>query len=169
MIQRVMVVDDERQIRRALKEGLVQEGFSVLTAETGEEALRQLELTPPDLIILDLGLPGMSGLELCRGARTRTQAPILILSVRGTEKDKVAALDLGADDYLTKPFGMEELLARVRAHLRRWKGTPEPTRRLEVGDLVIDLEGRTVTLRGEDIRLTRTEFDILRFLVLNAG
>lgn len=169
MTPRVMVVDDERQIRRALKEALVEEGYSVVTAETGEEALRALDFTPPDLVVLDLGLPGISGLEVCRGIRARSKIPVLILSVRATERDKVAALDLGADDYLTKPFGMEELLARVRAHLRRWRATPEPEREVRAGDLVIDFESRVVTVRGEEVRLTRTEYEILRFLVVNAG
>jgi two-component system KDP operon response regulator KdpE len=169
MIPRILVVDDERQIRRALKEALVEEGYSVVTAESGEEAVRALDLSPPDLIVLDLGLPGLSGLEVCRLARARTQAPLLILSVRATERDKVAALDLGADDYLTKPFGMDELLARVRAHLRRWKATPGTPGPLQAGDLCIDLDARTVTLRGEEVKLTRTEFEILRFLALNAS
>jgi two-component system KDP operon response regulator KdpE len=165
----IMVVDDERQIRRALKEGLIQEGYSVSTAETGEEAVHLLHLTPPDLVILDLGLPEMSGLEVCRIIRTHSRAPILVLSVRATERDKVAALDLGADDYLTKPFGMDELLARVRAHLRRWKAEPRPQSRVQAGNLVIDFEARQVTRDGDEVRLTRTEYEILRFLVLNAG
>ena len=126
MTPRILVVDDERQIRRALKDALVDEGYHVVTAESGEAAVRAAEEAPPDLVILDLGLPGMSGLEACRALRTHCRAPILVLSVRSTERDKVAVLDLGADDYLTKPFGMEELLARVRAHLRRWQGEPEP-------------------------------------------
>lgn len=169
MVPHILVVDDERQIRRALKEALVEEGYTVAVAESGEEAARALELSQPDLIILDLGLPGLSGLEVCRLARARTQAPILILSVRATERDKVAALDLGADDYLTKPFGMDELLARARAHLRRWKATPEAAGPLQVGDLEIDLDARVVSRQGEEVKLTRTEFEILRYLALNSG
>jgi two-component system, OmpR family, KDP operon response regulator KdpE len=164
-----MVVDDERQIRRALKDALVDEGYTVVTAETGEEAVRGVETMPPDLILLDLGLPGMSGLEVCRAIRPRYRAPIIVLSVRSTERDKVAALDLGADDYLTKPFGMDELLARVRAHLRRWQDAPQVPREIAAGDLHIDLQRRTVTRNGQDVRLTRTEYEILRFLALNVG
>lgn len=169
MSARVLVVDDERQIRRALKEALVDEGYSVVAAESGEEALRLFDLVPPDLTILDLGLPGMTGLEVCRAIRERSRLPILILSVRATERDKVAALDSGADDYLSKPFGMEELLARVRAHLRRWRETPEPERQVQVGDLRLDFDARVVTLRGEEVKLTRTEYEVLRYLVSNAG
>jgi two-component system, OmpR family, KDP operon response regulator KdpE len=169
MIPRIMVVDDERQIRRALKDALVDEGYTVVTAETGEEAVRAVETMPPDLMLLDLGLPGMSGLEVCRAIRPRYRAPIVVLSVRSTERDKVAALDLGADDYLTKPFGMDELLARVRAHLRRWQDAPQVPREIAAGDLHIDLQRRTVARNGQDVRLTRTEYEILRFLALNAG
>jgi two-component system, OmpR family, KDP operon response regulator KdpE len=169
MTPRILVVDDERQIRRALKDALVDEGYTVVTAESGEEAVRAVEEAPPDLIVLDLGLPGMSGLEVCRAIRPHSRAPILVLSARTTERDKVAALDQGADDYLTKPFGMDELLARVRAHLRRWQGDPEPHTEIQAGSLVIDLERRIVTLNGEEVKLTRTEYDILRYLAMNPG
>jgi two-component system, OmpR family, KDP operon response regulator KdpE len=137
--------------------------------------VRAVEEAPPDLIVLDLGLPGMSGLEVCRAIRPHSRAPILVLSARTTERDKVAALDQGADDYLTKPFGMDELLARVRAHLRRWQGDPEPHTEIQAGSLHIDLERRIVTLRGEadgplpEVKLTRTEYDILRYLAMNPG
>jgi two-component system, OmpR family, KDP operon response regulator KdpE len=175
VIPRIMVVDDERQIRRALRDALVAEGYTVVTAETGEEAVRTAEKLPPDLILLDLGLPGMSGLEVCRELRPRYRSPIVVLSVRSTERDKVAALDLGADDYLTKPFGMDELLARVRAHLRRWQDAPQVPREIVAVEgagappLRIDLQRRTVARGGQEVRLTRTEFEILRFLALNAG
>jgi two-component system KDP operon response regulator KdpE len=191
----ILVVDDERQIRRALRDALTEEGYRVMTAETAEEALgmmdpegasppspgtQGLESRPmgeprgrkggaPDLILLDLGLPGMSGLEFCRAVRGHSRAPIIVLSVRSSERDKVTALDLGADDYLTKPFGTEELLARVRAHLRRWQDEPEPHREIRAGDVYIDLERREVRLRGEEVKLTRTQYEILRYLALNAG
>jgi two-component system KDP operon response regulator KdpE len=169
MIARILVVDDERQIRRALKDALVDEGYTVVTAETGEEAVRGVEEIAPDLVLLDLALPGMSGLEVCRALRVGYRAPIVVLSVRSTERDKVAALDLGADDYLTKPFGMDELLARVRAHLRRWHDRPEVPREIRVGDLAIDLQRRTVVRGSEEVKLTRTQYEILRYLALNAG
>jgi two-component system KDP operon response regulator KdpE len=169
VIPRIMVVDDERQIRRVLKDALVDEGYTVVTAETGEEAVRAVEAMPPDLLLLDLGLPGMSGLEVCRALRPRYRAPIVVLSVRSTERDKVAALDEGADDYLTKPFGMDELLARVRAQLRRWQAAPRLPSEIVAGDLKIDLPRRIVVRGVEEIRLTRTQYEILRFLSLNAG
>jgi two-component system KDP operon response regulator KdpE len=169
MTPRILVVDDERQIRRALKDALVEEGYTVDAVESGEAAVRAVEEAPPDLIVLDLALPGMSGLEVCRAIRGICRSPVLVLSARSMERDKVAALDQGADDYLTKPFGMEELLARVRAHLRRWQGDPEPRHEVRGGDLVIDLDARAVTVRGEEVKLTRTEYEILRYLALNAG
>lgn len=169
MIPRILVVDDERQIRRALTDALLDEGYNIVTQETAEAALRSVQEFPPDLILLDLGLPGMDGLEFCREVRVHCRAPIIVVSVRSTEREKVAALDLGADDYLSKPFGMNELLARVRAHLRRRQEGPEPPREIRAGDLLIDLERRTVSRGGEEIRLTRTQYEILRYLVLNAG
>ncbi len=169
MIPRILVVDDERQIRRVLKDALVDEGYTVVTAENGEDAVRAVEEMPPDLMLLDLGLPGMSGLEVCRALRPEYRAPIVVLSVRSTEREKVAALDEGADDYLTKPFGMEELLARVRAQLRRSQVAPRLPQEIMAGDLKIDLPRRCVVRDGEEIRLTRTQFEILRFLALNAG
>jgi two-component system KDP operon response regulator KdpE len=169
MISRILVVDDERQIRRVLKEELAQEGYIALTAETGERAVRMMDLAPPDLIVLDLGLPGMSGFDVCRAVRTRSSAPILVLSLRCSERDKVEALNLGADDYVTKPFGMEELLARVRALLRRGNPDQPPARLIEAGDLRINGDQRHVTLRGAQIHLTRIEYDILCFLARNTG
>jgi len=165
----VLVIDDERQIRRALRSELAAEGYNVLTAETGEEAMRLAERTPPDLLIVDLGLPGMSGLDVCRAVRARTRCPILVLSARTMERDKVAALDMGADDYLTKPFGMDELLARVRAHVRRWRDQFTPSDVLTAGDLRLDSAARDLTVRGEPVKVTRTEYEILVFLLANAG
>jgi len=167
----VLVVDDEPQICRALREGLEAEGYAVDTAESGEAALAGLERSLPDFVVLDLALPGISGLEVCGAIRRRTTAPILILSVRSRESDKVAALDLGADDYLTKPFGMDELLARARAHLRRWQDAPERQGqgRLRAGDLSLEPETRTATVRGEEVKLTPIEYEILRFLMTNSG
>jgi two-component system KDP operon response regulator KdpE len=163
------VVDDERQIRRALAKALTDEGYLPLLAESGEEALRVARKTPPDMVVLDLALPSLSGLEVCRALRERSQMPILVLSARTREPEKVAALDLGADDYVTKPFGMDELLARVRALLRRSKRALEPQQPIRAGDLVIDLNTRTVTARGAPVDLTRMEFEILRLLACNSG
>jgi two-component system KDP operon response regulator KdpE len=169
MTARILVVDDEPPIQRAVKDALLGEGYNVVTAGSAEEALRTLDELPPDLILLDVLLPGMDGLEFCRSARVHCQAPIVMLSVRNTEREKVAALDLGADDYLTKPFGMEELLARVRAHLRRHQQAPEVPQEIRVGEITIDLERRRVSRGDEEVKLTRTQFEILRYLAINAG
>jgi DNA-binding response OmpR family regulator len=166
---RVLVVDDEEQIRRALKSVLSARNYEVTLAETAEEALEITAETTPDLIILDLTLPGMSGLDACRELREWYHGPILILSVRDSDADKIAALDLGADDYLTKPFSTGELLARMRAVLRRTQGADATVAELTVRDLSIDFAKRTVTVKGEPVRLTRTEFDILALLARNAG
>ena len=165
---RVLVVDDEPQIRRALESILGVRGYEVSSVESGEAALLAVDTGAPDLVILDLSLPGMSGLEVCRVVRTRSSVPILVLSVRDTDRDKVAALDLGADDYLTKPFSAAELLARVRALLRR-SAKLASTGRVEAGELVIDLPRRHVRLRGSDVHLTPIEFDILATLVEGDG
>jgi two-component system KDP operon response regulator KdpE len=142
-------------------------GYEVLTASTGEEALNQLSKQVPDLLILDLVMPEMSGLEVCRRVREFSSVPIIVLSAKGSESDKVAALDLGADDYVTKPFGMDELLARARAVLRRLSTTND--RVLAVGDVTIDIDERRVVVGGKEIRLTPKEFDVLKYLVNNAG
>ncbi len=165
----VLVIDDEEQIRRALKSVLQARHYEVLLAATAEEGIELTAERTPDAIILDLTLPGMSGLDACRQLREWYVGPILVLSVRSGDADKIAALDLGADDYLTKPFSTGELLARLRALLRR--ATPATTLPSEIvsGDLCIDLARRTVMLRGEQVRLTRTEFDILALLARNAG
>ena len=166
--QRVLVVDDEPQIRRALESILGVRGYAVTCVATGEEALKALRAQIPDLLVLDLSLPGMSGLDVCKAVRARWPVPILVLSVRDTDRDKVAALDLGADDYLTKPFSAAELLARIRALLRRSAG-PTAGGVVESGDLEVDLPRRQVRVRGEEVHLTRTEFDILATLVEGAG
>ena len=165
---RVLVVDDEPQIRRALRVGLVNHGYEVQVAASGEEALDLAASAPPDLIILDLMLPNLTGLEVCTELRQWSEVPIIVLSARGQERDKVEALDLGADDYLTKPFGMDELLARMRAALRRGaSGAPSPI--LQSGELELDQTRRLVTLRGQAVHLTPTEYAILQYLMANAG
>ena len=166
---RILVVDDEPQLLRSLRTTLAAHGYDVQTATTGEEALDLLATRLPDLVVLDLVLPGLSGLAVCQELRARAPVPILILSARGDERDKVAALDAGADDYLTKPFGVNELLARIRAALRRAVGARGPSTMVESGDLRIDVDRRVVTRGGDDIRLTPTEFDLLKTLVANAG
>lgn len=163
----VLVVDDEPQILRIMRASLPIRGYEVLTVSSGEEALDQLSKQIPDLVILDLAMPGMSGLEVCRRVREFSTVPIIILSAKGSESDKVAALDLGADDYVTKPFGTDELLARVRAVLRRLSTTND--RVLSVGDVTIDIDDRRVAIGAKEIRLTPKEFDVFRYLVSNAG
>lgn len=166
---RVLVIDDEEQIRRALKSVLEARHYEVDFAETAEDGIEATALRTPDIIVLDLTLPGMSGLEACRRLREWYHGPILILSVRDSDDDKIAALDLGADDYLTKPFSTGELLARIRALLRRTQGADASVMELRAGDLFIDFAKRTVTLSGEPVRLTRIEFDVLALLARNAG
>jgi two-component system KDP operon response regulator KdpE len=167
---RILLVDDEVSIQRAMAPLLRSRGYGVSVAGSGREALQAFEREQPDLLILDLGLPDMDGGEVCRRVRERSDTPILILSARGGEKDKVAALDEGADDYVTKPFGPEELMARVRAALRRSHGRERTLHgRLTTGDLTIDFDRRRV-YRGElEIRLTPKEFDLLTLLAANAG
>jgi two-component system, OmpR family, KDP operon response regulator KdpE len=164
---RILVVDDEPQIRRALKTALTGHGYEVEVAENGEEALTLLPSWQPDALVLDLVMPDVDGIELLRQTRTWSDLPVIVLSARGQERDKVQALDLGADDYLTKPFGMDELLARVRAILRR-RGESQVTT-LAFGDVVLDLAKHVVTKAGEEVHLTPTEFDLLRVLGVNAG
>ena len=162
----ILVVDDEPQLRRALKATLTDLGYSVIEARTGEEALEMVRRESPDLVLLDLNMPGMGGLETCRAIRETMDTPIIVLSVRNTERDKVQALDAGADDYVTKPFGIQELLARIRAAIRRTPAAGESGPQLFVsGDLEINFEARRVTLSGKSVRLTPKEFDLLRFLV----
>ncbi|HSJ53593.1 MAG TPA: response regulator [Anaerolineae bacterium] len=165
---RVLVVDDERAIRRFLRTMLAAHGYTVYEASDGREALSAVVGDRPDLIILDLGLPDIDGIEVTRQLREWTHTPIIVLSVREDEATKVAALDVGADDYLTKPFGTAELMARMRAALRH-AAQPGDEPVFEVGDLRMDLARRQVTMAGGDVVLTPTEYDLLRVLVQHAG
>ena len=165
--QLVLVVDDEPQILRALQTNLRGAGYDVTTAATAGEALSAAAMRPPDAVILDLVLPDGSGIEVARELRSWSEAPILVLSVVGDETEKVAALDAGADDYVEKPFGIDELLARLRALLRRVGPSTEPV--LEIGELVVDLDRRLVTVGGRRVQLTPNEFDLLRVLAQNEG
>lgn len=165
---RVLVVDDEQAIRRFLKIALTSQAYTFFEAASGHEALTMAVAQKPDIIILDLGLPDMDGVEVVRQLREWTQTPIIILSVRGSENDKIAALDAGADDYLTKPFGTGELIARMRAALRRAvQTTDEPV--FKSGRLEVDLARRVVSVDGKEVQLTRNEYELLRVLVTNAG
>ena len=165
---RILLVDDEMPIQRAVAPLLRSRGYDVEVVSTGIEALNAVHTRVPELIVLDLGLPDIEGTEVCRRIRTASAAPIIILSARGAEADKVAALDLGADDYVTKPFGPEELLARIRVALRRVFSTDEsPAGRLQLGDLAIDYDRRRVIRSDEEIRLTPKEFDLLALLAHN--
>ena len=166
--QRVLVVDDENAIRRYLRTALTAQGFTVYEAANGEEAVNAVLNNRPDIIILDLGLPDFDGIEVTRRLREWSQTPIIILSVREAENDKIAALDAGADDYLTKPFGTGELMARMRVVMRRLANkSNEPV--IQVDDLKMDLSRRLVTVNEQEISLTPTEYDILRLLMQNAG
>ena len=165
---RLLVIDDEVQIRRALNSILSTRGYHVIAAVDGAEGLDLAIEHSPDLIILDMAMPGMSGLEVCRELRTWYAAPILVLSVRGADADKIAALDAGADDYVTKPFSAGEMLARVRALLRRASGQAAAAPIITVGDLEINIAQRRVRRGEQEIELTRTEFDILAYLAQNA-
>jgi two-component system, OmpR family, KDP operon response regulator KdpE len=164
---RILVVDDEPQILRAVGTSLRGAGYDVETAATAEAALAQAAARPPDAVILDLVLPDRSGTDVCRELRRWSAVPIVVLSAVEEEDEKVAALDAGADDYVTKPFGVEELLARVRAALRR--GTPSRDAVIDLGGLVVDLEKRSVTRDGELLQLTPTEFELLALLARNEG
>jgi two-component system KDP operon response regulator KdpE len=165
---KILVVDDDPQIRRVMKATLVGHSYEVIEARTGEEALETMPREQPNLILLDMNMPGIGGLETCRAIRAGSDTPVIILSVRNTEKDKVAALDAGADDYVTKPFGIEELLARIRAALRRSSPEGGP-RAFQSSGLEIDFETRRVHAHGADVRLTPKEFELLRYLVAHTG
>jgi two-component system, OmpR family, KDP operon response regulator KdpE len=164
----ILVVDDEPQIRRVLRTTLSTQGYVITEAKTGEEALESIRKERPDLILLDVNMPGMGGIETCREIRRGSDAAIIMLTVRNAERDKVAALDAGADDYVVKPFGIEELLARIRAALRRYSpsdGVPSFVSK----DLSIDFETRSVSARGGVVHLTPKEFEVLKHLVANQG
>jgi two-component system KDP operon response regulator KdpE len=167
--RRILVVDDEPQITRVLRTTLSSQGYDIRVANDGETALEIMKDWIPDLVITDLAMPNMDGLELCRKLRPSTQVPIIVLSVRGEERTKVQALDVGADDYVTKPFGIEELLARVRANLRRTRATEEAAPLIEMGDFRIDLPAHKVTVGRREIHLTPKEFDLLVYLARHAG
>ena len=164
----ILVVDDEPQIRRVLRSTLTAQGYVITDARTGEEALDSLRKERPDLVLLDINMPGMGGIETCREIRRGSDAPIIMLTVRNAERDKVAALDAGADDYVVTPFGIEELLARIRAALRRYApGDALPP--FVSKDLTIDFEARQVKVRDRDVHLTPKEYDVLKHLVANQG
>jgi two-component system KDP operon response regulator KdpE len=167
-LKRILVVDDEPQIKRMLRTSLQSSGYEVVLAANGAEGLEQFASKQPDLVISDLAMPEMNGLELTQAIRRIAQTPIIVLSVRDTDAMKVSALDEGADDYLTKPFSMPELLARVRAHLRR---VPEPmtAARIEIGDFIIDDDAHTAIVRGNPVHLTPKEFDLLRLFANSPG
>jgi len=165
---KILIVDDAQQVRRVLRTALSSEGYTTYEAASGEEALDSIRAAVPDAILLDVNMPGMGGLETCREIRRTMDVPILMLTVRNSERDKVLALDAGADDYVVKPFGMQELLARIRAALRRRTARGKVTS-FAAKDLNIDFEARVVAVRGRDVHLTPKEFELLRHLVLNAG
>ncbi|NLF76172.1 MAG: response regulator [Chloroflexi bacterium] len=165
----ILVVDDDRAIRRFLRTSLAAHGYTVFEAETGQQALQEVMAHRPDVIILDLGLPDLDGVEVTRWLREWSQTPIIILSVREHEEDKIAALDAGADDYLTKPFGVGELMARLRVALRHALAQVDETAGFVLGDLEVDLVRRMVKVKGEEVQLTPTEYALLRHLIKHAG
>jgi len=167
--RKILVVDDEYQITRVLKRSLQAHRYDVRTASDGESALELFHDFHPDLVITDLQMPEMDGIELCREIRKISEVPIIVLSVKGEEKTKVSALDAGADDYITKPFGMDELLARVRATLRRAPADKKEDSLLEIGDFSVDLANYKVLVRDKEVHLTPKEFELLTFLVRNHG
>ena len=166
---RILVVDDEPQIRRSLQVYLGVKGYSVMTAETGEQALLAIAHRAPDVIVLDLMMPGISGIELTCRIREHSTVPIIVLSALGDERKKVEALELGADDYVTKPSGTEELLARIRSLLRRAAGLPGASPIFTSGELSVNFDRREVQLGGELVKLTPTEYDLLKYMIEHAG
>jgi two-component system KDP operon response regulator KdpE len=167
-VSTILVVDDEPQIRRVMRATLTAEGYAIVEARDGQEALVKFRSERPDLIILDMNMPGVDGVEACREIRSSSNVPIIMLTVRSAEKDKVRALDAGADDYVVKPFGIQELLARIRATLRRSVGD-EADEAVTSRELNLDFEKRVITVRGKQVHLTPKEFELLRHLVANAG
>ena len=166
----ILVVDDEIEIVRALRRTLTAHGYRVFTVSSGEEAVEVTSKRRPDLLLLDLLLPGMSGLEVCRRVRAESNVPIIVLSVKGAERDKVEALDLGADDYISKPFGMDEVLARVRVALRHVARAQDGTQaNFRAGPLQVDFALRRVQLNGQDVQLTPTEYDLLKVFIAHRG
>jgi len=164
--QRILVVDDEAQITRVLRRSLTSHGYEVQVAAGGEEALATVKVWKPDVIVTDLSMPNMSGLELCRQLRAISSLPIIVLSAKGEERIKVEALDVGADDYVTKPFGMDELLARIREVLRRPPLVAGQEEKLiEIGDFRVDVEARSVIVRGQTVRLTPKEYELMLYLI----
>src|SRR5436305_5203073 len=167
---RILVVEDGSEILRTLQRSLVAHGFEVFTAGDGEEALDEVTRHRPDLMLLDLGLPGISGLEVCRRVRAQSNLPIIVLSIKDTERDKVQALDLGADDYVSKPFGMNEILARIRVALRHAAQVESGTEPIfTAGPLSVDFVHRLVQVNGQEVKLTPTEYDLLKALIKNSG
>jgi len=164
----ILVVDDEPQIRRVMRTSLSTNGYAVIEARSGEEALEILRKERPDLVLLDVNMPGIGGLQTCREIRDHSDIAIIMLTVRNTENDKVLALDAGADDYVAKPFSMDELFARIRAALRR-TASGEPVPAFVSGELEIDFERRKVLVQGQSVRLTPKEFELLRQLVASQG
>src|SRR5579864_4768075 len=166
---KILVVDDEPQITRVLRTSLSTHGYDVTVANDGEAALRTFQELKPDLVITDLSMPKMTGIELCENIRDFSQAPIIVLSVRGEDKNKIEALDKGADDYVTKPFSINELLARIRANLRRVKQEDQDQEPIEAGDFCIDLQTRVVSVKKKEIHLTPKEFDLLVYMARHPG
>ncbi|HTD24173.1 MAG TPA: response regulator transcription factor [Terriglobales bacterium] len=165
----ILVVDDEPQITRVLRTTLSTHGYDLRVANDGDAALDVMKDWAPDLVITDLSMPNMTGIELCRKIRTQSQIPIIVLSVKGEERTKIEALDSGADDYVTKPFNMNELLARVRAQLRRVPALPKGATSIEVGDFRINLEAHSVAVRGREVHLTPKEFELLAYMAQHPG
>jgi two-component system KDP operon response regulator KdpE len=165
----ILVVDDEPQITRVLRTTLSTHGYELRVANDGDAALDVMKDWTADLVITDLSMPNMTGIELCRRIRTRSQIPIIVLSVKGEERTKIEALDAGADDYITKPFSMNELLARVRAQLRRAPAIQSGATSIEAGDFKVDLEAHSVSIRGKEVHLTPKEFELLAYLARHPG
>jgi two-component system KDP operon response regulator KdpE len=166
---RIIIVDDQPKIRRIMRSTLVAEGYEVAEAKTGEEALESVRELRPDLVVLDMNMPGMGGLETCRAIRRDSNIAIIMLTIRNSEPDKVAALDAGADDFVTKPFSTPELMARIRAALRRVPSAQSSPNKIRVDEILIDFDARTVSRQGESVHLTPKELDLLRYMTQRAN